>query len=350
MSIKKGMIVKNLSVYGLTHGLVDATCIALIFASLAKFNLTGEYFFTLVILYNLIAFGTQPLFGFLSDKEKVPRLTALAGIGLTILSLATFFISPLITIILLGFGNSLFHVGGGVISLNLTPKKATAPGIYVAPGAIGLLIGGIYGKSAIFSIIPFAILLIFSIVLIVRTKIPRIDYNEQKNNRITNYLELIIILLLLSVAIRALIGLVIVFPFKTNFLLLILLTSGVFLGKALGGIFADKFGWIKVGVTSLILSSLLLAFGSNNPLFGILGIFLFNMTMPITLVAISNTLQGKPGFSFGLTTLSLIAGALPVFTSLKGILNISRIILLTIIISATLLYIALKKLHNFKAI
>jgi hypothetical protein len=45
----------------------------------------------------------------------------------------------------------------------------------------------------------------------------------------------------------------------------------------------------------------------------IFGIFLFNMTMPITLVVISNTFQGRQGFAFGLTTLALIIGALPYY-------------------------------------
>ena len=341
--MKRGMLVKNLSLYGLAHGLVDATCIALIFASLSLYGLNPEYFFTLVILYNVLAFATQPLFGYISDKKQKPKLMALVGIILLLISLGTLFISPLLTVIILGLGNALFHVGGGTISLNLTPKKATAPGIYVAPGAIGLLIGGLYGKSGIFSIFPLLILLIISFILIMITKTPKIDYKTQKSNKINNYLELIIILLLLSVAVRALIGSVLVFPWKTNFILLIALTLGIFFGKALGGVFADKFGWIKVGVSSLIISSVLLAFGTSNPFVGILGIFLFNMTMPITLVAISNTLPGKPGFSFGLTTLALIAGALPAFSPLKSTLNNSLIILITTLISASLLYLALKK-------
>ena len=344
MGVKQERIVKNLSVYGLTHCLIDATCIALVFALLTKYSLSGEYFFMLVILYNILAFGTQPFFGFLSDKKQIPKTTALVGIFLTILSLVTFFISPLITVILLGFGNSLFHVGGGVISLNLTPKKATAPGIYVAPGTIGLFVGAIYGKSASFSIIPFFLLLATSFYFVIVTKTPKIDYSKQKNKKINNYLELVVLLLLFAIAIRALIGTVIVFPWKTNFALSIILILGIFLGKALGGIFADKFGWIKVGTFSLVASSVLLAFGSSNPFSGVLGIFLFNMAMPITLIAVSNTLQGYPGFSFGLTTLALIAGALPMFSPLKNYFNSSIAIFITIIISAIVFYLASKKI------
>ena len=44
---------------------------------------------------------------------------------------------------------------------------------------------------------------------------------------------------------------------------------------------------------------------------GMLGMFALNITMPITLVAVTDVLPGREGFSFGLTCAALIAGALP---------------------------------------
>jgi FSR family fosmidomycin resistance protein-like MFS transporter len=85
------------------------------------------------------------------------------------------------------------------------------------------------------------------------------------------------------------------------------------LGKALGGILADKFGLGWVGISSLAISAVLLGFYSSFPLCGMIGIFLFNMTMPITLVMLANTLKGREGFAFGLTTLALILGAMPYY-------------------------------------
>ncbi|MDR2411729.1 MAG: hypothetical protein LBD88_04100 [Candidatus Peribacteria bacterium] len=41
------------------------------------------------------------------------------------------------------------------------------------------------------------------------------------------------------------------------------------------------------------------------------------MMMPITLVIISNTLRGRQGFAFGLTTLALIIGALPYYARME---------------------------------
>ena len=54
---------------------------------------------------------------------------------------------PAVPVVLAGLGNALFHVGGGVVSLNLTPKRATAPGIFVAPGGLGTCGGNRRGQD-----------------------------------------------------------------------------------------------------------------------------------------------------------------------------------------------------------
>jgi FSR family fosmidomycin resistance protein-like MFS transporter len=153
-----------------------------------------------------------------------------------------------------------------------------------------------------------------------------------------NYFEFILLLVFLSIAIRSLVGAVLVFPWKTNIDLLIILTSAVVLGKGLGGILADKFGWIRVAVGALVLSIPFLVFGANIPYLAIIGMFLFNITMPITLVAISNILPGLPGFAFGLTCLALIFGMIPAFFSIKQVLANNWFIFSIIVISALALF------------
>ncbi len=90
-----------------------------------------------------------------------------------------------------------------------------------------------------------------------------------------------------------------------------------------------------------LISAPLLAFGAAIPDAATLGIFLFNFTMPITLVAISNTLPGRPGFSFGLTTLALIIGVLPTYAGAGSFLSQSPSVFAIIISSAIVLYYAL---------
>lgn len=140
----------NLFVYGTTHAVVDGICAAVIFSILKNQIVSVTEFISLVILYNALAFGLQAIFGLATDYFKSPRAAAFLGCILTGISAMTFLSFPVMAIIFAGLGNALFHIGGGSISLNLTPKRAVAPGIYVAPGALGLFVGTMLGKSGQF--------------------------------------------------------------------------------------------------------------------------------------------------------------------------------------------------------
>jgi FSR family fosmidomycin resistance protein-like MFS transporter len=129
-----------------------------------------------------------------------------------------------------------------------------------------------------------------------------------------------------------------VFPWKSDPLLLVALTMAVVLGKGLGGILGDKFGWIAVAVSGLVLSAPMLAFFPQIPAAVIAGIFFFNMSMPITLIGVAGMLPANPGFAFGLTTLALIIGAGPAFTPLRELTNQPWIIFAAILVSIAALY------------
>jgi hypothetical protein len=339
------LLYQNLAVYSFAHAIIDMVCAIVIF-SISRLNVLGfNEFFNFVILYGLLAFGLQVLFGLICDKFKSPKLFAILGIILTMISTLLIIQLPIFAVIFAGVGNALFHIGGGTISLNITPRKATAPGIYVAPGAIGLFLGVLIGKEELLPLMFSIILLILTLIFVLVTTQPKIDY-KQKQLKKSNIFWLIVIFILLSVIIRSFIGFMIIFPWKSNLTLGIIFILGVFLGKAFGGILGDKFGWMKVGVTSLLVSAFLLAFFANNPILGIIGIFLFNFTMPITLVVISNMLTGRPGFAFGLTVLALIIGALPYYAEIKIINNIFSFII--ILSSALAVYLGLKFYYKFK--
>lgn len=340
ISNTKKLIISNLAVYGFVHGLVDATCAAVIFSNISNENIEIQYFVFLTVLYNIIAFGTQPLVGIIVDKYRAPVLSAI--LGCVFVATATVIAKePLISIILAGIGNALYHIGGGVISINLKPGKASAVGIYVAPGALGLMLGTLIGKQGYFIAWPFILLLCISILLIILVKAP--DLECITDNKIKyNKFELIISLIFASVVIRSLIGLILNFPWKSNIYLLVTITLAVVLGKALGGILADKFGWINITIVGLLISSPLLLLGSSYPYLAIIGVFIFNMTMPVTLTVLANMFPGKAGFAFGLTTLAILIGAFPTFTTVKTIFMNNWFIFVTIIFMTFILYKGLR--------
>ena len=339
------VILTNISVYSLAHALVDATGAATLFAIVALGQGIPHNLFQLIVIYDVIAFSTQPVLGLLVDKFKAPAQAA--ALGILLVAASTLLMqTPFLAIVVAGIGNAVFHVGGGVVSLNLAPGKATLPGIYVAPGALGLMIGMLIGKGGGFIAWPFILLLLGSAALILR--IPRLEIaasRELPGN--LRWFETVILLLLVSVAIRSMVGLSLVLPWKSDPVLLVALTLAVVLGKALGGILGDKFGWAAVAVSGLVISAPLLAFFAPIPAIAIVGIFLFNLSMPITLVCLAEMLPGKGGFAFGLTTLALILGALPTFTPLRTLTGQQIFVFATILVSAAALYggLRLYKVH-----
>lgn len=334
--MNKQTISANITVYSFTHALIDATCATVLFSIVARAQAEPQYLVSLIVFYNVLAFATQPLFGLLTDRFDVP--VHLAVLGILLVAASTLFLAlPFWAILITGIGNASFHIGGGVISLDMARGKATLPGIFVAPGALGLMIGTSLGMGGRFVAWPFILLLLASMVSILRIPRPEAGAPRTLPGNL-KWFETVLLLLLLSIAIRSLVGMGLVFPWKSNTTWLIILTGAVVMGKALGGILGDKFGWAKVAVSGLIISIPLLTFFAQIPALAIAGVFLFNLSMPVTLICVAQMLPGNNGFAFGLTALALIIGAWPTFTQLRVWAGHSTLIFAAILISATALY------------
>lgn len=331
--------------YGIIHAIIDGTCAGIIFNILNKNLLGFEQFVFLVIIYNLLAFGTQAIFGLFIDKYKIPKQAAAIACIFLVVSVLIHQNFIILAIILAGLGNAIFHVGGGSISITQTPHRATGPGIFVAPGALGLTLGILIGKNGLFMEWVFVVLLLISFILIILSKAEPVNNFVKKLSIKSNILIPTLILLLVTIATRALYGLSASFPWKSNIILLIVFAAALVGGKALGGILADKLGWMRVAISVLLISAPLLAFTNNIPALAILGAFLFQMTMPITLTAIANVLPGRPAFSFGLACLALIIGAVPALFGFKAYLSGQWQTLFFILGSAIVIYFGLKN-HN----
>ena len=68
-----------LSVYGAAHLVVDACCAAVVFGILSMQAVQPEVFVALLLLYHVIAFGLQTIFGLMVDALALPRLAAVVG-------------------------------------------------------------------------------------------------------------------------------------------------------------------------------------------------------------------------------------------------------------------------------
>ncbi len=151
-----------ISVYGLTHAAVDASCAAVIFAAAATDRLPASLALTAVVLYNLAAFAIQPLIGWPVTDAAVGKRVALAGASATAAAILLVLLPGGLwpAIVVAGVANSAFHVGGGVVALRLRPGKAGPPGFFVAPGAAGLAIGIALGSAVSLAWLPAVVLTI----------------------------------------------------------------------------------------------------------------------------------------------------------------------------------------------
>jgi len=336
-----------ISLYAFVHLVVDAACAYLL---LGVLEIKSNAILAMLI-YNATAFVLQAPFGLLIDKILNPKYAAMLGLIFVALSFL-FWNNVYSALIIVSIGNALFHVGGGSLVLSLKDKRATFSGIFIAPGAIGLTIGTFLSISR-FNINPltFTILLLFLCGLIYFVNTP--DFNRpQKSSATVNssYVILFILLIMIPIAVRSSIGLSLDFPWKQNQHLLIILLAALAFGKVFGGILADKYGLIKVGVGGLLVSTPLLAFYSTIPLLGILGAFVFNFTMPVTLIAVLNVMPQNRGFSFGLTTVAIFIGSLPTILGENSCLKNDYMVFSLILFSSLVLFIALHYMSKLKLI
>lgn len=337
--MKKSILITG--IYSLIHFLVDMSCAALMFNIM--FSSTQMNIILEILLYNMFAFAFELPFGIIADKLNKNAMVSAIGCLTIILSLI-FLNNPIVSCVIAGIGNALFHVGGGIDVLNISNKKATLPGIYVSTGALGLYLGQKFSK--ITKIIP-VIMVVSAIALIWLYNKIKDEYkinNEIKQNSKVNISKILIsIPIIIVICIRGYMGLILNFEWKSNIIFAILSILCVVGGKMLGGIIGDKIGWKKISILSLGLASILFAFSWNSAICGLLAILLFNMTMPITLMVLANMFPNRKGMAFGLTTLGLFIGGLPVILNVNlGLFNIAGVVGLTIF-SLLILYFSLKE-------
>jgi len=300
------------SVYSVTHFFIDFACAFLMFCFIAG---TTEGYLC-VLLYNFCAFAMQMPIGIIADKLNRNYLFAICGCILVAVSygLITF---PIVAVIVIGIGNAMFHIGGGIDVLNISEKKLSALGIFVSPGAFGIYFGAMLGRDGLLPMIflPLALVVAATLIFIV-FKTQRGSYPENAEFSLHNAgLKAAFsaaLCFFLVVCLRSYMGLAMNFSWTNIGLWGFVLICAVVFGKTLGGVFADKFGVVKTVFISLGTASLLFLF-PRFPIAGIVAILLFNMTMPITLWAMAKIFPGAKGFAFGLLTFALFLGFLPVY-------------------------------------
>jgi FSR family fosmidomycin resistance protein-like MFS transporter len=303
---------------GVVHAIVDASTVTSVMRSSHLGFVAPELAFAMVVGYDVIAFGSQVPFGWLTDRFAKPSLAILVGLVLTALALVCSASNPRITMALAGVGNALFHLGAGAMVLKASGLTRAAPaGLYVGPGALGLAFGIFYGaRSAHGPLWPLLALTLAALVLFLATQLfhstpaPKLPSAPRPATLPSRYAPWIVALLLVSITVRSLVGLSAARGYTRSELLVIGIPVAAFLGKSLGGFLADRFGWLETSVGALLFSLPFIALEPKTPWL-LLGLFAFQMTMPVTLTAVAQLMPRRIATAFGFTCLALIVGALP---------------------------------------
>ncbi len=314
-------------VYGTVHFMVDLCCALLLFRF---FSHSGGWMLAL-LLYNFCAFALQLPFGILADRLDQNSLVASAGMLLTALAFL-FSQSILLSVFLAGCGNALFHVGGGIEILNRSVHKAYRLGLFVAPGALGLFLGTQLGKGSI-PVWPFPLMLTVGAGLLLL-----FDHNPSGNNppRLPR-LNPGLFALFGAVVLRSYLGFCMVFSWNNSWITALTLVLATVLGKMAGGWILDRFGFLSTAIITLLPAAGFLL-RPDWMVLGLLGVFFFQMTMPVTLWAAAKACPDAKGFSFGLLTFALFLGFLPILFGLR--LPANGILLTTgTLLSLLLLYL-----------
>lgn len=306
---------------GLAHAAVDAATVTALYRTLRVVETTRMEAFLFGLLYILLAFGLQPLVGWLADRSRAPRALLTLGFLLPLAALATHAHTATLTVALAGLGNAMFHVGAGVLILEHGLERTAPAGVFVGPGALGLGFGIWYGSAPEAGPVwPLALLLLVGlwwsrlprrVERAPGAPLPGAAPRALAGTTAWGWLLGVLVLLSVSIAIRSVVGMSATRGCPKTALLLLGVPLAGCLGKALGGFVADRFGWLESTSLALVISGPLIAWGAELPLLLLVALLIFQTTMPVTLIAVARALPRRPGLAFGLPCLALALGSLP---------------------------------------
>ena len=366
--------------YSVLHMLVDGVCALAMFGRFLSWE-DGHLY---VLIYNFCAFALQMPIGALLDllcmrtqkaagepdavagssenMTRVSLVVAVAGVLCTITGAVT---HPAV----LGLGNALFHIGGGVGTIYEDKEKqwkGRGLGVFVAPGALGLYLGTLLAKNEAVTAwlwgagILMALLcagMLYRQICDGRQRFGIMRYGGrqerdftgegnvagQDGKRITNSVvqtevgigqELgivgrqlpiqgtvwLVVCCFVVVVLRSYIGIAVAFPWKTTLAAGLLSVVAIVGGKMAGGFCGARYGYLRTAVISLLAAAVCYLFSTVLPM-GIAALFLFNMTMPITLYLLICGFPQMPGFAFGCLTFALFLGFLPEYFALPPLMS-----------------------------
>ncbi len=299
---------------GLMHGINDCTA-GFILGSLATLHPDPVAVSWWILIYNALAFGGQAPLAIFADKFSQGKLLFTLGIVCNLSGLLLAITSPLLAVVFLGIGSALVHIVGGSVCLQASPGKASAAGVFTAPGVLGLAFGGLMAFTGVSLVWP----LVFATAIVALAALSLTWPSTAKVNTVASSSSIqldrhdwIMILLLLAIAMRSAIWNTFQLINQGDYHLLLLLAAAAMGGKLVGGYLADRVGWRNYALGALLLAAPLLTFGGRKPVLLAIGVGLLQSVTPLALAAMHRSLPYRPALATGLTLgLAIVVGGIP---------------------------------------
>ena len=301
------------------HLLVDGLCVCCLYLMASAqdaVHLVGVF-----LTYNILAFLTQPLTGLWADRMERRHWILLASVLLlTMAVLATSIVisfrlpamSVMVVAILLGMGNSLFHVWGGKQVAVTTGNDMRALGAFVSTGAFGLALGFVFFSWPLLYAALLSICLLSTAYVHLDLKAGTAEIMDKAaEHRFSRmFIEVSLLVLMLAVMLRSLVGETFTGGLSRTSSWVLLIGFLSMLGKMAGGWLARYLGIVRMLVLVVLASVVCLVFRSQGLVILLVGLFAVNCTMPVTLYLANVVLSKREGLAFGLLAAALIPGYL----------------------------------------
>ena len=299
----------------LLHFLVDGLCLCCLYLIAFPFSfprLTGIF-----VVYNILAFLTQPLTGLLADRMRDRHWMLLAAVVLLLAAvmMVTFglpfagYLAP----VLLGLGNSLFHVWGGKQVVLKAGNDMRALGLFVSTGAFGLAVAMVFFSLSLLYIFLLALCLLAVAYLKLEQSDERVGGAVQDtpwSSRVRQSRWLLLLVVVAFVMFRSFMGESFTSAIVKDNMVVLLVGLTAMLGKMAGGWLARRIGILLTLAAVLVVVSGCLLCRSSERAVMLTGLFAVNCTMPVTLYWANGLLKGREGLAFGLLAAALIPGYL----------------------------------------
>ena len=304
------------------HLLVDGLCVCclyLIASSFSAMHLVGIF-----LTYNILAFLTQPLTGLWADSMKRRHWMLLTSVLLlTVAVLATSIVvsfrlstvGMMVVPILLGMGNSLFHVWGGKQVAVTTGNDMRALGAFVSTGAFGLALGIVFFSWPLLYTVLLTICVLSTayVHLDLKAGISAINSQEAECRYSKLFIWMSLLVLMLVVMLRSFVGETFSGEMSRTSSMVLLIGLLSMLGKMAGGWLAHHLGIIRMLALVIVLVLVCLVFRSQEMVIALVCLFAVNCTMPVTLYLANVVLPKREGLAFGLLAAALIPGYILAF-------------------------------------